>query len=369
MRLKETIAEMEREKNAQNKSGSLSPLSRRSKSTSSPIGQSLPSRPAGATKTTDNKSTAYRLWDENSSLKRQLASAKALIGRLHAAVAKAQAQVVELTTRNSKSTSISVGDGGHKMVKVHELAAIAADSTLSEDDYMDAEDAEIAALISRNANNLKEIRQDLKEAENEIMRASRFELESNIRNNFSSAFPRDFTSHASSLESGRNLRERRHLDRPSTAGPRIRPALNLADAGGRKETRVAGNLIGRSLKSANDVKDAKAAIRKAQLEMQRLRNARAAMEKAEDEEEEGASNNTEVRIVPPILDSQKTKVGTKQRLPGRLAGVPEIIEVGSSPVPTSDGSPMLSRRSDTEETRVRDEERRQILFYNDGELQ
>eukprot|EP00946_MAST-07B_sp_MAST-7B-sp1_P000365 g365.t1 len=140
-----------------------------------------------------------------------------------------------------------------------------------------------------------------------------------------------------------------------------------------------GNLIGRSLESANDVKDAKLAIRRAQLEMQRLRNARAEMER---EEEANAAEHAESKMsnvattkrqnineVPPILDGatqmQTMMVGSKQRLAGRLAGVPEMEDDRASSA--SGSSPLLSRRSDTEESRVRDEERRQILFFNDGD--
>ena len=87
-----------------------------------------------------------------------------------------------------------------------------------------------------------------------------------------------------------------------------------------------------------------------------------------------------MREVPPILDGaaqmRNRMVGGKQRLAGRLAGVPEVGEnsagaknngSASSPASTSGVSPLLSRRSDTEESRVGEEERRQILFFNDGD--
>jgi hypothetical protein len=419
MRLTETIAQMERAH-----SGS-SPLSRRAKSAAGPGAQLPPSPPSN--NHSNSKSTAHRLWDENSSLKSQLASAKALIGRLHAAVAQAQAQVAQL----SASVSNSGGAGGksngrNQTSNSATLAAVAANSMLSEEDYLDAEDAEIAALIARNANNLCEIRRDLKEAENEMARSRREEPFS-----FVSAFPTDFTStstsstlsKASAMGGRRRSGTKTPLARPSTAGARMRPAFNASVAMGMQPSNSSsssnnvtsaargsvspGNLIGRSLESAEDVNDAKAAIRRAQLEMQRLRNARAKMEKEEEadaaaeaeEEETGTSAGSKsssaettnkkssysshrVREVPPILDGtaqmQSRMVGSKQRLAGRLAGVPELGEdsagsknggggFASSPASGSGISPLLSRRSDTEESRVGDEERRQILFFNDGD--
>jgi hypothetical protein len=75
-------------------------------------------------------SISHRLWDENARLKKELASANTLIGKLHS-----QLQVAS-TASNTDTFS----------------------KFLTNDDVMDAGDAEIAALIQRNAQNLQEIR-------------------------------------------------------------------------------------------------------------------------------------------------------------------------------------------------------------------
>ncbi len=341
---------------------------------------------------------SHRLWDENTALKRELASAKQLIARLHAALAKAEAAAAAAAaTKTAKGGQ----DGAVAADIAADIAGVIGSSGLSEADYLDAEDAEIAALIERNASNLRDMRRDLKEAEREMSSFGGW-------GGGAGASPGDvFAAATSSASRGVGAAGRSGAAaaaaRPQTAGPRMRPAFDASAAmasRGSASRRQAdnsstvmradgSNLIGRHLATADDVNDAKAAIRRAQLEMQRLRGARAALEaEEEDDDEEQAGGKSAGAPSPPTTASPEAQhprerrvrearsPSTKQRMAQRLAGVPELSSPGTA-FSFKEGdketgvSPLASRRSDTEESRTTAEaeqqQRERILFFNDGE--
>ena len=196
-------------------------------------------------------------------MKSELKESRALIGRLHS----------QLSSSQDAARSENRGSGDRE-------------EGLTEDDMMDAGDAEIAQLIARNAKNLKEIRSSIMEARQDAEREEEFAGMFDVDLVLSNAQQCRTTARAA-------------VARPSTADPRMRSSFGggrsssgrsssgrsssgrsssgrscLGGGGGggsidHNSTSPGSNLIGRSLSSEQDVSDAKLAIRKAQMDMQR----------------------------------------------------------------------------------------------------
>jgi len=306
-------------------------------------------------------SISHRLWDENARLKKELIASNALIGRLHSQIqssttsnkTKTKTEMIGTASSwwnsskmDSNTSNIDPTVGNTKSTKeqndwIH---------TLTNNDMLDAGDAEIASLIQRNAKNLSEIRQDLLDAHSEA------EREEEINGMFRMLGSRSSRSSSSSNTTGTNNntnQRKKSLQRPSTADPRMKRSFMSSASSTSTNTPTTNtspgrNLIGRNLTSEDDVTDAKMAIRKAQMEMQKIRRQRAEIEQEEKREQE---------------------MLTKRNMARRLAGLPETEEEEESP----------SRKSDTEETRLKrevrevdgivegkEEPRSRILFFNDG---
>ena len=189
------------------------------------------------------------------------------------------------------------------------------------DDVMDAQDAEIAELIRRNQNGLRDIRESLQEFHGETQHQG------------SSLF--QFSS--SSSHRGSSTGKNRHDVRPQTAAPSL-GSLSRSISSESPATSPS-NLLGRAIENVDDVENAKAAIAEAQAKMQKLRAEREALER----------DATSEAQLPGLHASH-------QRMPGKMPGI-------SAPTSISpDGEESRQKAELATEAR----QPRRILFFNEG---